>query len=265
MENYSILKADYLNIIFNNRNKEYGAYLLRKTYSQRLGNAFLFCILGLTAICCLSFVLINNKKIVDKKLIKPIDLSQPALLPQIPKNKIIEPQATNMAKPKIKCTKSTDIEVVPDELVTDSKKISENFSKISTGITNNNDTGNDIIIGVKDGQVIKEAIVIPKKEEIRRWVDQMPKFSGDITEYLNKHLIYPDKARENGIQGQVVIQFIINENGEVSGATVVRGIGSGCDDEAMKIVMNMPKWKPGTLNGNPVKVYMKLPIMYVLN
>lgn len=105
------------------------------------------------------------------------------------------------------------------------------------------------------------------KPEVFEFVEQMPEFPGGteaLMNYLRKSLRYPETARENNIQGKVIVQFVIDEVGEVSQAKVLRGIGHGCDEEALRVVLSMPSWKPGKQNGKPVKTRMNLPISFVL-
>jgi protein TonB len=85
-----------------------------------------------------------------------------------------------------------------------------------------------------------------------------------LNAYLSKNIKYPKQANENGVQGRVVLQFVVNEDGDISDIKVVRGIGSGCDQEAMRVVNSMPKWKPGKQNGKAVKVSFSLPILFEL-
>jgi protein TonB len=95
----------------------------------------------------------------------------------------------------------------------------------------------------------------------------MPDFPGGedaLNAYLSKNIKYPKQANENGVQGRVVLQFVVNEDGDISDIKVVRGIGSGCDQEAMRVVNSMPKWKPGKQNGKAVKVSFSLPILFEL-
>jgi periplasmic protein TonB len=112
--------------------------------------------------------------------------------------------------------------------------------------------------------VIKEE---PKEPEIFVVVEQMPEFPGGdkaLYEFLAKNIKYPAVAKDNGIEGKVYIKFVINEDGSVSQATVARGIGGGCDEEALRVVKDMPKWKPGKQRGKNVKVWYTLPVYFKL-
>jgi protein TonB len=94
----------------------------------------------------------------------------------------------------------------------------------------------------------------------------MPCFDGGeekMYEWLGGNLKYPQIARETGITGTVIVSFIVEKDGSVSNATILKGIGGGCDEEAIRAVLAMPKWKPGKQNGNSVRVWFKLPIKFV--
>jgi len=117
---------------------------------------------------------------------------------------------------------------------------------------------------VPEAPVIKEE---PKEPEIFVVVEQMPEFPGGdkaLYQFLAKNIKYPAVAKDNGIEGKVYIKFVINEDGSVSQANVARGIGGGCDEEALRVVKDMPKWKPGKQRGKNVKVWYTLPVYFKL-
>lgn len=98
-------------------------------------------------------------------------------------------------------------------------------------------------------------------------VEEMPKFSGGHTEvlkYLHKNLRYPAIAQENGIQGRVVVQCVINKDGSVSDVQVLQGVDPSLDKEALRVVSTMPRWTPGKQRGKPVRVRYTLPITFRL-
>jgi protein TonB len=103
--------------------------------------------------------------------------------------------------------------------------------------------------------------------EIFMIVEQMPEFPGGqaaLQQYLASSVKYPVIAQENGIQGRVYIQFVINTNGEVTNATILRGVDSSLDREALRVVEAMPKWTPGRQRNRPVRVSYTVPINFVL-
>lgn len=85
-----------------------------------------------------------------------------------------------------------------------------------------------------------------------------------MMQFLGDRLQYPEDAREYGIEGKVIVQFVIDEQGNVSHATLMKDIGGGCGKEALRVVRSMPRWQPGRQNGKPVKVYYRLPVMFKL-
>jgi protein TonB len=99
-----------------------------------------------------------------------------------------------------------------------------------------------------------------KDPEIFSKVDVMPKADYDLKQYLDLNIHYPEAARTHDVEGKVLIKFVVNENGRISDCIVVKGIGAGCDEEALRVVKGMPPWDPGEKDGRKVKVYFTLPI-----
>jgi len=98
-------------------------------------------------------------------------------------------------------------------------------------------------------------------------VDEMPEYPGGMDamfKFIGENLKYPASAKEKGIQGTVVISFIVNKDGSISDTEILRGIGGGCDEESLRIVNAFPAWKPGVNEGEKVRTQMRLPIMYKL-
>ncbi|NOX45513.1 MAG: M56 family metallopeptidase [Chlorobi bacterium] len=113
------------------------------------------------------------------------------------------------------------------------------------------------IIEVKNGQT-----------DIFTVVEEMPTFPGGDEarmKYLVENIRYPEVAQKNGIQGRVFITFVVEEDGYLSNVKVLRGIGGGCDEEAVRVIENMPKWEPGKQNGKAVRVQFNMPIMFKLD
>lgn len=116
-----------------------------------------------------------------------------------------------------------------------------------------------------------EPIIVEEEEyeepEIFTIVEDMPSFPGgeeQLFRYLGENIKYPAMAKDAGITGIVFVTFVVKEDGSVSGVKVLRGIGGGCDEEAVRVVQAMPKWKPGKQRGKAVRVQYNLPIRFVL-
>ena len=108
----------------------------------------------------------------------------------------------------------------------------------------------------------------PMTEAPMEGVEQMPEFPGGkagLMKFLSKNVHYPTSASEMGIQGRVILRFVISKTGDVSQVEVIRGLDPACDKEAVRVVKMMPKWTPGKQNGRNVPVYFTLPIRYQLS
>ncbi|HUR32010.1 MAG TPA: energy transducer TonB [Saprospiraceae bacterium] len=111
------------------------------------------------------------------------------------------------------------------------------------------------------------AIEEPKEDVPFTWVEQMPTFPDGqdaMYKYIYEKIKYPAIARENGISGQVIVQFVVSRDGDILNAKIVRGLGGGLSEEALRVVNGMPRWKPGKHNGKAVPVTFTLPIKFVL-
>ena len=146
------------------------------------------------------------------------------------------------------------IQEIPDEVEIE-EKIEVNFD-----------------VDVQEETVIKEVViadapVVEKADEIFDVVENSPEFPGGMeawNEYLRKNLKYPTQARRMGIEGTVYVVFVVNTDGTVQDVELLRGIGGGCDEEALRVVKGAPKWTPGKQRGRPVRVRMRLPIRFKL-
>ena len=133
----------------------------------------------------------------------------------------------------------------------------------------------DIEIDVDaDDETVFEEYIAPEEDEeevleteIFTVVESMPEFPGgmgELMKFLAKNIKYPPLAKESGIQGRVFINFVVEPTGAISNVKVLRGIGGGCDEEAVRVVASMPKWKPGKQRGKSVRVSYNLPVKFTL-
>lgn len=114
-------------------------------------------------------------------------------------------------------------------------------------------------------EIIEEVV---EEAPIVRIAEKMPEFVGGsdaLYEYLRNNIVYPEIARNNGIQGTVVLEFVVEKNGSITNAKAIVPLYPDCDQEAIRVVLKMPKWKPGEQMGKPVRVYFNLPIRFTLN
>jgi protein TonB len=101
-------------------------------------------------------------------------------------------------------------------------------------------------------------------KDIYHYVERMPATDYSLSDYLSQNTHYPDSARWHNIEGRVIAKFVVNEDGTISNCTITKGVDPYCDAEALRVIKAMPKWKPGTQDGKPVKVYFTLPIVFKL-
>jgi protein TonB len=128
-------------------------------------------------------------------------------------------------------------------------------------------------VDVKETTVIKEVVIadvpviVEKVDEIFDVVETQPSPPGGMSawnKYLSDNLKYPTQARRMGVEGSVIVVFVVNTDGSIQDVEVLRGIGGGCDEEAVRVVKGAPKWEPGKQRGRPVRTRMRLPIRFKL-
>ena len=110
-------------------------------------------------------------------------------------------------------------------------------------------------------------VVVEKVDEIFDVVETQPSPPGGMSawnKYLSDNLKYPTQARRMGVEGSVIVVFVVNTDGSIQDVEVLRGIGGGCDEEAVRVVKGAPKWEPGKQRGRPVRTRMRLPIRFKL-
>lgn len=259
MDAKTISQADYLDILYENRNKKYGGYELRNHYSQRALKS-----IGLVYGLMSLFIL--NGLIHKKDAPPPITsfTSRIIELKDIPLPVITIPPPKQADPPPVHATVANTPPVVvadnvvhtPPPTVTDLNN-AESGAMTTTGTRSGN-------TGTIPGTGTVNTPVIEKTDQPIYVPEVMPHFNGDIMEYLQKNIRYPDAARESGIEGRVVVQFVVDENGNISGAKIIRGVAGGCNEEALRVVNHMPRWEPGKQNGRAVKVYYTIPISFLL-
>jgi protein TonB len=258
-----ILHSDYLDILYKGHNKEYGGYELRKNYSRRMLMSLFLLLFGGVLAGGYGF-LFAGTSVETAPATHPYTLSDihtPVMPPRItppPPAPHHENVATQNTRPPV---------VAIDDNVRDKDEPPKNNTITNPGPTTTiGDPGPATAGPSSDGPgPATEAATAPRVNPIRIYAEVMPAPQYNLSDYLAKNLRYPDRAREAGIQGRVVLQFVINEDGSITGLSVVRGIGGGCDEEALRVVSTMPAWKPGLQNGSPVRISFTLPIVFKLD
>lgn len=130
----------------------------------------------------------------------------------------------------------------------------------------------DINIDFDENMAMEEFKFVQEEEEIEEQkiflvVEDMPMFPGGeaaMYKFIGKNIEYPRMAKESGISGRVFVTFVVERDGRVTDVQVLRGIGGGCDEEAVRVIQAMPKWTPGKQRGKPVRVQYRMPIKFTL-
>jgi protein TonB len=189
-------------------------------------------------------------KSYDKREIDPSLLNREVTIDEemveITKQDEQKPQPVEVPK------QTTQLEIVQDDVEVEDIEINAEVEQ------------NEVIEEYVAPEVVEEEVV---EQEIFKIVEEMPAFPGGeakLMEYVAKNVKYPQIARETGVQGRVYVNFVVEPDGSVSNVSVLRGIGGGCDEEAIRVVKSMPKWKPGKQRGKAVRVSYMLPVNFKL-
>lgn len=252
------IAANLDEIIFENRNKDYGAYALRRLYSKNVMKAIsisIFLFMGAISVPLIARYLGNAEYSFTSDEIGADIIAPPDEKIDI-KEKKVEPPKQNVpvfAAPVV----VDDTNEVKGDMMADQDKVN-NLSPLDTSS----------LVDIGDGGNEKPVIdKIIEDDKPVMWVPEMPEFPGGEAarvKYLASNISYPKVAREMGIQGPVYLTFVVSEKGKITDINIARGIGGGCDEEAYRVIKNMPDWSPGRQNGVAVKVMLSMAINFRL-
>ena len=186
-----------------------------------------------------------DKREIDPSLLRQTEVVEEEMV-EITKQEEPKPQPVEMPK------QTTQLEIVEDDVEVEDIEINAEVDQT------------EVIEEYVPVEVVEEDV---QEQEIFQIVEEMPSYPGGdakLMEFVAKNIKYPQIARETGIQGRVFVGFVVEPDGSVSNVKVLRGIGGGCDEEAMRVVKSMPKWKPGKQRGKAVRVSYMLPVNFKL-
>ena len=276
MSKVDLIDNNWVDLVFEGRNKEYGAYVLRKDTGKRNLKSMLIVFATIIAIMVgvWAKVAIENafpKKVAmdtDVELMKLAEKKEAKVEKKAPV-KVEEQKVVEKVKSSVKFTPPVikkDDEVKPEEALTSQ----EDLNKTNTAIGSFDVKGND----EAGGEVLKAKEVIaqrepPKEEETKLFevVEHMPSFPGGqaaLFEFLSKNIRCPVVAEENGIQGRVIVTFVVERDGSITDVRVAKSVDPSLDKEAVRVTKSMPHWNPGMQNGGPVRVKFTLPVTFRL-
>ncbi len=256
-------KLDIDELVFAQRNKDYGAYRLRKTYKTYLSIAMWIAILILFLATTgpTIYRMINPEEDATKKMRKVIitDLAPPPSIGEEQKTEQVE------APPPLKSTiKFTPPVVKPDEQVKDEYVPTvEELKEVNPGLSTQQGVQGGIDYSLIETE---EKVVEEKKTEVAPTffvaVEEMPEPIGGI-QAIQQLIVYPEIAKRAGVEGKVYVLAFVDEEGKVRKAQIIKGIGAGCDEAALDAVLKT-RFKPGKQRGKPVNVQVSIPIVFKL-
>lgn len=269
MENNNYANATLDDIVFEGRNREYGAYTLRKVYTKHLFRGLVIAIALFAlflALPVISKYLFPEEE--EAKVEQVVDVNTLAEPPPIDKTAPPPPPpppAEPPPPPVQKTIKFTPPVVTKDELVKKDEMppVEELKEAAISTKTQEGTTTKDDLSGLEgNGNAAVEDVI---DEQIYVSVGQQPQFPGGeaaMMKYLGDNIKYPAVAQRNALEGLVVLQFVVDQTGGISDITVLKPMGGGLTEEAIRVVKSMPKWSPGKQNGKPVKVRFTLPVRF---
>ena len=265
-----ILDQKWIDVVFSSRNKAYGAYELRKDNSKNTNRALVIAILVFVFIISLPTI-INKLKGLIPKADQKVKITDVVLLPPPPvdQTKKPPPPPPEPPKPKVDQIRFPPPVVKPDNEVKekDPPTVKELAVADPGQKDQKGDPNADIRIDEPVGNSDIKQVVEEDPNRIFASVEQVPEFPGGNEKFglfLQKTIRYPAVARENGTQGKVIVTFVCERDGSLTDIKVTRGIGGGCDEEAVRALKQSPKWRPGIQNGRPVRVQYSVPVSFTL-
>lgn len=270
MSKIDLTSLEWCELIFKDRNKNYGAYKMR----QELGKRQTVALIIVTVVALVGFTLPRLIRMaIPEQKEEMVEVTQISALeePEVKEENIIKKVEPVAPPPALKSTiKFTTPVIKKDEEVQDEDmlKSQDELSETKVQISIADVKGNDELNG-QDIADLQEVITQTpeKKQEPYTMVEQMPQFPGgqaELLKYIAKNLRYPTISQENGIQGKVILRFVVSAEGKVENVQVLRSLDPYCDKEAIRVVQSLPQWIPGKQNGRNVPVYYTCPIVFKL-
>ncbi len=283
-KNVDLTSKQWRDIVFADKNQDFGAYQLRKDSDKRHNLAALYTLLGLVVVVVLviawsrysdyraELAAIEAKEQAEKMSQAMIEAAENEPEPEP------EPEEQKFEQPEV---------VVPEEVlatvqvtqiaIVDADKVKNEVMDMETQKEDNTARGVVNQEGSDDADKFKavvEQVVVkepepekPKEEQIFVAVEQQAEFPGGtaaLMKWLGNNIRYPEAAQANDVQGRVIVKFVVEKDGSIGHAEIVKGVDKDLDREALRVVKKMPKWQPGKNNGVAVRSYFNLPVTFKL-
>ena len=280
-QEFNLSSREWCDLVFEGKNKDFGAYIIRTESTKRHNLAVLWTLIGALVVSTLTFGLVKANKYLEERKIAGqqeqtkvlVDFTQKS---EEPEQQIVEPEKPEVLQEEVlNSVKVTELQIVEDdqvrkedEILTQDEKEQTDFAFGQTNVDNGQTDRINFQTAVNE-VVVEKPVEKPveKTEEVFQSVEQMPQFPGGevaLMKFLQSHINYPPMAAENNVQGRVVVQFVVDKTGKVGEVKVVRSVDKDLDKEAVRVCKSLPKFTPGRQNGQPVSVWYTLPVTFKL-
>ena len=273
---------EWCDLVFEGKNKEFGAYEMRTTSTKRHNKAMLYTIIGAILVVAAAVSIAKVQEyLAERRLAEQaeqeevlIDMEQNEEPEEEQQERLEQPKPEVLPEEVLNTVKVTELRIVEEEVKAEDEIKTQDELKETTTAFGQKDNDK----GTEDRNVtrtLKEEVVVEKKveekkvekEEIFKSVEQMPQFPGGeaaLMKYISSHIQYPTMAQENNVQGKVIVQFVVTKTGQVGEVKVARSVDKDLDREAVRVCKSLPKFTPGRQNGQPVSVWYTLPVNFKL-
>ena len=281
-KNVDLTSKEWCDLVFEGRNKSFGAYALRLDTKPRHLKAFIYTLIGALILGIVAFSYLKVSAYIEEQRIKDAAEQQMAFVDtaaeeeeeeEETQERIEEQKPEALPEEILNTVKVTELLIAKDEEVRseDEIKTQDELKETQTAFGQTDfDKGTDdrnITREHKNEVIVEEKKPEPVKEEVFKAVEQMPTFPGgdaELMKWLRDHIQYPTVAMENNIQGRVVVQFVVTKTGKVGEVKVVRSVDRDLDKEAIRVCKSLPDFIPGRMNGQAVNVWYTLPVQFKL-
>ncbi len=277
-----LTSKEWRDIVFADKNQDFGAYVMRQESDRRHNRAFFYLLISLIALIGIIFVWgIYSDKMAEKAAIEAKLQAEKMLAAQLeqmeqqeeeeaePEEQKVEIEIPEVPQEVLATVQVTQIAIVDDvknEVMDMEDQKEDNTAR---GVVNQEGSDDaDKFKAVQEAVIVKEPEPEkPKEEEIFVAVEQQAEFPGGmpaLMKWLSNNIRYPEAAQQNDVQGRVIVKFVVEKDGSVSQAQIVKGVDKDLDKEALRVVNKMPKWQAGKNNGVAVRSYFTLPVNFRL-
>ena len=278
----NLSSREWCDLVFEGKNKDFGAYVIRTESTKRHNLAVLWALIGAVAVAALTFGLVKANQYLEERRLAALQDQKtyivdftPETEEQQPEQQIIEPEEPEVLEDVLSSVKVTELQIVDDdkvrpedEILTQEEIEETNKAFGQTNVDNGQDERDKFQTAVTD-VVVEKPVEKPKEAvaQVFHSVEQMPQFPGGeaaLMKFLQSHINYPPMAAENNVQGRVVVQFVVDKTGKVGEVKIVRSVDKDLDKEAARVCASLPKFTPGRQNGQAVAVWYTLPVTFKL-